>query len=281
MSKSRRIGDFTVLSLTFKIGVAVLVAIAAVMWMYWKQSADGKLPWNEAYPVILVGGVVATGLLIWLALQIVWWVEIGPDLCYATTFGTHSIPWQEVAGIQFEIENQGMKLPIVPIKVVTNQRCHAIIILKNQRVLRGIVNGSEALLLQELMQQKPTLDTNLKHELSSPRSTMMMFVDSLDEGFVEKATRCIDFSLVPELESARAMECALNLKERLDEVWFISFDDMPDDPLTPSPYIIGSDDDHQTESDQRRRENTIEMTRDSATEMWRFSAQTALWVLDS
>lgn len=272
---ARRIGDFTVLSQPMLYGCFAIIAILAGVYLCWARSLRGELSWLVAYAAMAAGVVGVLAIIGWLGSKIVWWVELGETLRYATTFGGYEAKLGEIQGIYFEGEKQGVHIPLTPIMVVTNVRVHALIVLSTGRMLQGIVDAEEAMLLQKLLQREPRLNVKLQVALATPRRAMMTFIESLTDGRDLSAAECLDLSAYPTAERQQVgPDLARQLKERIEEAWRIDFYVIPDDADADSPFCLDTIEDIELSMEDRQMLAWIQLQRDPVTGMWRFNAAT-------
>lgn len=157
----------------------------------------------------------------------------------------------------------------------------ATISLDGNRVLRGRINHDDAVILHNLLNKYPRLDTYFTRALSSPREAMRTFVDAVMDNDLMFASKFLDFSEFDE-ESARhlAEPCARKLKDVIDSVWYIDFDEIPDDPDSESPYILASGSDQEPDEDLLPVVQAIRISRDTSSGHWPFTSETVAMVVN-
>ena len=265
-TQGQRIGNFTWVTPHLTIGALGTVAtLAAIAWFWQSSLADPTAaPWPATGLITAVGIPIAIACAIWTASQYVLWVEIGERLTFATPLRSHLIPWDAVRGIDFEAETKKLSLVVLPLAVVIARNCIAVITLDGGRELRGRLHRDDALVLEQLLRRYPKLDTRFVRALSSPRTTMKTFVDAVMEDDLWHASKFLDLSKYEERRADRlGADCAIRLKELIDRVWFIDYEEIPDDPDTPSPYVLASGSDQEVDEQLLPLLHAIKISRDA------------------
>ena len=128
----------------------------------------------------------------------------------------------------------------------------------------------------------PAADARRARLLRSPRSTVRTLVESVDGRHADQAMMCLDLSEVsPNIVQVKGPQDALHLRSVLGRMWNIHYDALPEDPKTPSPYVLGLDINVQIDlpmvalADATR----IKLTRGSDG-LWRFSPETVAIIDD-
>ena len=101
-------------------------------------------------------------------------------------------------------------------------------------------------------------------ELATPRRTMRTYLEALAEGDIERATSALDLSglaLTERLQRVRGPEIAIELKDAIDRVRLVDYEDIPD-RTDGAPYVFW-----------RGQDGVIEIAR-GADGGWRFSPLT-------
>lgn len=249
-SDGKRIGDFTWVTPSFLIGAVATVAMLVSIGWCWSQSLTvaNSVSWLITSVVSVTGIPVAFCCVFWTASRYVVWVEIGESLTFATPIGSQSVSWDSVRGIEFETEYRSIPLVVLPFSLVVGQSCIAVLTLGSGRVLRGRTSHKDAIIIHGLLSQHPRLDTRFVRALSLPREAMTTFVDAVMEDDILYASKFLDLSRLDEKSAATLAEpCARKLKELIDSVWYIDYDEIPDDPESSSPYILASGSDQEVD----------------------------------
>ncbi len=88
----------------------------------------------------------------------------------------------------------------------------------------------------------PVADARSARMLRSPRATVRSLVKAVDDREKELAALCLDLSEVsPNIVDMKGPQYALHLRGVLGRMWKINYEALPNDPNTPSPYVLGHD----------------------------------------
>jgi hypothetical protein len=259
-----------------------MVILAGVAWC-WLQSlsAPGRLPWSSTLLATVVGVPAALAAGYYAATQYVLWVEIGDDLTFASLVGSQSVAWDDVEGIEFLADERAIALPLIPLELVVGLKLIVVITLNSGRQLSGYVNRSDIEALARLLADQPRLDTHCLQALCSPRSTMKTFVDAIMEDDMFYASKFLDLSKVPQQHATDiAQSAACTLKEVIDSIWFIDYEEIPDDPQSPSPYAVGMGTDQQVDAEKLALLQRIRMFREPLSGYWRFHPDTVAMIVN-
>jgi hypothetical protein len=276
-SPGKRIGDFTWVTPSFVIGTVVTIAILGGTGWCWMRSLEdaNSFPWLLTSLVTAAAVPAAICCALWTATNYVLWIEVGEAFTFATPLGAQTVPWKSLQGIEFEVEYKTVPLIVIPFELVVGQNCIAVITLENGRTLRGRITRDEALVLHELLSEYPMLDTHFVRALSSPRATMTTFVDAVMEDDLFYASKFLDLSRFEKQAADRiAAPCARKLKEVIDSVWYIDYEEVSDEPLTPSPYCLAASSEQEVDEDMLPLLQAIKISRDSLSGFWRFDSDT-------
>ncbi len=215
------------------------------------------------------------------ATQFVLWVEIGDHLTFASLVGSQSVAWDDVEGIEFLADERSIALPLIPLELVVGLKLIVVIALSNGRQLSGYVTQSDVEALARLLADQPRLDTHCLQALLTPRSTMKTFVDAVMEDDMFYASKFLDLSKVPQQHATDLAESAAYiLKEVIDSIWFIDYEEIPDEPQSPSPYVVGEGTDQQVDPDKLALLQRITMFREPHSGYWRFHPDTVAMIVN-
>jgi len=239
------------------------------------------LPWLVTYVLTGVGVLASIRCALWTASNFVLWIAVGEELTVATPLGSHTFAWNGVQGIEFEIEHKTVPLVILPFELIVGQNCIAVITLGSGRVLRGRLNQDEAVVLHGLLCEYPRLDTHFVCALSSPRATMTTFVDAVMEDNLFYASKFLDLSQFDQQTADNIAEpCAMKLKEVIDSVWYIDYEEIPNDPDFVSPYILASGSDQEVDEELLPLMQAIKIAHDESSGFWRFDSETVSMIVN-
>lgn len=124
---------------------------------------------------------------------------------------------------------------------------------------------------------KPTIDPQLAERLSSPAKTMETFLTAVNEDRLADAAECLDLSQVTLTEQVKATEYAYKLKEIIDRMVRVKFEDIDraqDPNLFRLNYIVSG------MSDDELGDAALITILPDQDGLWRFSADTVASIDD-
>lgn len=280
--ESVRIGNFRWITPALTLAGVVSTATLVGVTFCWFQSlsAEDRLPWSTTFLATVVGVPVALTAAYYGATQYVLWVEIGEDLTFASLVGSQSVAWDDVEGIELLADERTIALPVVPLELVVGLKWIAAISLRSGRQLSGYVNHSDIEAIARLFVDQPRLNIHCLQALLTPRSMMKTFVDAVMEGNMYFVSKFLDLSSVPEPRAEIAPIVAQTLKEVIDSIWYIDYEEIPDDPQAPSPYHVGTGTDQEVDADMLPLLHRIKIFREPRSGYWKFHPDTVAMIVD-